>query len=81
MMDLFYLKDYASSTVYFCFRDAFVRVIVVNKETKKAVDRCITTPSNCVSILHRSKQVTSLELFFFLRFLCLNGDRSRTDIS
>ncbi|VDM94560.1 unnamed protein product, partial [Onchocerca ochengi] len=43
-------------------RDAFVRVVVVNKETKKAIDRCTIAPSDCVSILHRSKQKFSIEV-------------------
>uniref|UniRef100_A0A1I7VSQ0 ASH domain-containing protein n=1 Tax=Loa loa TaxID=7209 RepID=A0A1I7VSQ0_LOALO len=43
-------------------RDAFVRVAVVNKETKKAVGRCTIVPSDCVSILHRSKQKFAIEV-------------------
>ncbi|VDK79848.1 unnamed protein product [Litomosoides sigmodontis] len=43
-------------------RDAFVRIVVVNKETKKAVGRCIISPSECVSILHRSKQKFTIEV-------------------
>ncbi|KAM3716825.1 Spindle-defective protein [Dirofilaria immitis] len=43
-------------------RDAFVRVVVVDKETKKAIDRCTIAPSDCVSILHRNKQKFSIEV-------------------
>lgn len=45
-------------------RDAFVRVVVVNKETKKAISGCTIAPSDCVSILHRSKQKFSIEVPF-----------------
>ncbi|VBB26729.1 unnamed protein product [Acanthocheilonema viteae] len=43
-------------------RDAFVRIVVMNKETKKAVGRCTIMPSNCVSILHRTKQKFTIEV-------------------
>uniref|UniRef100_A0A0R3RW51 ASH domain-containing protein n=1 Tax=Elaeophora elaphi TaxID=1147741 RepID=A0A0R3RW51_9BILA len=43
-------------------RDAFVRVVVLNKETKKAVSRCTVAPSDCVSILRRSKQKFIVEV-------------------
>ncbi|CAG9535463.1 unnamed protein product [Cercopithifilaria johnstoni] len=42
-------------------RDAFVRIVVMNNETKKAIGQCTVTPSNCVSILHRSKQKFTIE--------------------
>ncbi|VDO50347.1 unnamed protein product [Onchocerca flexuosa] len=34
----------------------------MNKETKKAIDGCNIAPSDCVSILHRSKQKFSIEV-------------------
>uniref|UniRef100_A0AAF5PTJ7 Abnormal spindle-like microcephaly-associated protein ASH domain-containing protein n=2 Tax=Wuchereria bancrofti TaxID=6293 RepID=A0AAF5PTJ7_WUCBA len=43
-------------------RDAFVRVVVVNKETKETISGCTIAPSDCVSILHRSKQKFSIEV-------------------
>uniref|UniRef100_A0A915Q0Y9 MSP domain-containing protein n=1 Tax=Setaria digitata TaxID=48799 RepID=A0A915Q0Y9_9BILA len=43
-------------------RDAFVRVVVMDKETKKSFDRCTIAPSDCVSILHRTKQRFTIEV-------------------
>ncbi|VDN05657.1 unnamed protein product [Thelazia callipaeda] len=67
----FVLTAQGVTNISFCIenkglRDSFARIVVMDKQTKTPVDGHSVIPSDCVSILHRTKQKFTVEVPCFV---------------